>query len=47
MQSIFEKQSVSEIPRMLAHLLELPEDRVVIPDGGKEPGGDLRVSAGK
>lgn len=47
MQSIFEKQSVSEIPRLLAHLLELSEDRVVIPDGGKGPGGDFILKSGK
>ena len=47
MQRIFEKQSVSEVPRMLAHLLELPEDQVVITDGGKGPGRDFMVSAGK
>jgi hypothetical protein len=47
MQSVFEKQSASEIPRMLARLLELPEDQMVIPDGGKEPVRDFIVSAGK
>ena len=47
MHSIFEKQSLSEIPRMLAHLLALPEDQVDIPDGGKGPARDFRVSAGK
>lgn len=47
MQGIFEKQSVSEIPRMLAHFLELPEDQVVIPDGRKVPGRDFQIRAGK
>jgi len=47
MQSIFEKQSVSEIPLILSNLLELPEDQVVIPDGVKGPSRGFLVRAGK
>jgi hypothetical protein len=47
MQSVFETLAFSELPRMLAEFLELPEEQVIILESGKEPGPDFMVRAGK
>jgi len=43
----FEQQASSEIPGLLAGLLEIPESRVSIRKGQKEPGTDFIVKAGE
>jgi len=47
MRSSFEKQVISEIPGILARLLEVPEDRIKILEQRKDPGPDFVVDAGK
>src|SRR4030042_1093570 len=47
MVSRFEKQASSEVPGLLAKLLEIPESRVSIRRGKKEPGTDFIIKAGE
>lgn len=47
MKSPFEKQVVSEVPALLARLLEMPEDLVKVRPGAKGSGPDFLVSAGE
>ena len=47
MVSRFEKQVSSEVPALLAKLLEIPESRVSIRRGKKEPGTDFIIKAGE
>jgi hypothetical protein len=47
MKSPFEKRVVSEVPGLLAGLLEMPENRVTVRPGAKGSMPDLVVSAGK
>jgi hypothetical protein len=47
MVSRFEKQVSSEVPALLAKLLEIPESRVSIRKGKKEPGTDFIIRAGE
>lgn len=46
MVSRFEKQASSEVPGLLAKLLEIPESRVSIRRGKKEPESDFIIKAG-
>jgi hypothetical protein len=45
MVSRFEKQVSSEVPALLAKLLEIPENRISIRKGKKEPATDSRAPA--
>lgn len=47
MVSRFEKQVSSEIPGLLARLLEIPESRVSIRGGKREPESDFIIKAGE
>ncbi|MBN2033987.1 MAG: MarR family transcriptional regulator [Deltaproteobacteria bacterium] len=47
MESPFEKQVVSELPGLLARLLEMPENRVSVHAGAKGSGPDFIISAGE
>lgn len=47
MQGSFEKEVISELPGILARLLEVPEHRVRILEGQKDTGPDFVVDAGK
>jgi len=47
MESPFEKQVVSQVPALLARLLEMPEDLVKVRPGAKGSGPDLVISAGE
>lgn len=47
MASPFEKQVVSEVPGLLAKLLEIPESRVSVRAGTKGSGSDFVMSAGE
>jgi hypothetical protein len=47
MGSPFEKQVVSEVPGLLAALLEIPKSRVSVHAGAKGSGSDFVMSAGK
>jgi hypothetical protein len=47
MKSVIEILAFTELPRMLAHFLELPEKQVSIPEKGKGPVSDFLVRAGK
>ena len=47
MVSRFEKQVSSEVPALLAKLLEIPESRVSIRRGKKDPGTDFIIKAGE
>lgn len=47
MVSRFEKQSSSEVPGLLAKLLELPESRVSVRMGKKDPRTDFIIKAGE
>jgi hypothetical protein len=47
MVSRFEKQASSEVPGLLAKLLGIPESRVLIRRGKKEPGTDFIIKAGE
>jgi hypothetical protein len=47
MKSPFEKRVVSEVPGLLAGLLEMPENRVAVRPGAKGSTPDLVISAGK
>lgn len=46
MKDSFQKQATSEIPGILARFLELPENRVSIPELGKDTSPDFVVNAG-
>jgi hypothetical protein len=45
MKSPFEKQAISEVPRLLAKLLEIPEGRLAVQQGEKGPGPDFVINA--
>ncbi|MBW1723691.1 MAG: hypothetical protein JRJ78_16790, partial [Deltaproteobacteria bacterium] len=47
MKGSFEKDVISELPGILARLLEVPEHRVRILEGQKDAGPDFVVDAGK
>ena len=47
MHSPFEKQAVSEVPGLLARLLEMPESRVAVRRGVKGTGPGFLISAGE
>jgi len=47
MKSLFEKQVVSEVPALLARLLEMPEGLVKVRPSGKGSGSDVIISAGE
>ena len=47
MASPFEKQVVSEVPGLLARLLEMPNSRVAVRPGEKSAGHDFVISAGE
>ncbi|RLB87219.1 MAG: hypothetical protein DRH50_17210 [Deltaproteobacteria bacterium] len=47
MKSSFEKEVISDLPGILARLLEVPEHRIKILEGEKAPGPDFVVDAGK
>jgi hypothetical protein len=47
MESPFEKQAASEVPGLLARLLEIPKNRVAVRRDTKGPGPDFIISAGK
>lgn len=47
MRSPFEKQAVSEVPGLLARLLEMPENRLAVRPGAKGPGSGFLISAGE
>lgn len=46
MQSSFEKRAVSEVPGLLAKLLEIPGSRVAVRRGARGPGAGFLISAG-
>jgi len=46
MESRFKQQASSEVPALLAKLLEIPESRVSIRRGKKEPATDVIIEAG-
>jgi hypothetical protein len=47
MESRFKQQASSEVPGLLARLLEIPESRVSIRRGKKEPASDVIIEAGE
>ena len=47
MRNSFEKHVISEIPGILARLLEVPENRIKILEGEKAPGHDFVVDVGE
>jgi len=47
MESPFEKQAVSEVPGLLARLLEIPESRIAVRRGARGPRPAFVISAGE